>query len=80
MREKYMNKASRDARFKALGGTKAGYARRSISNQLLHPQYVTDYTAETGVVLTAADCGFGNGIYKTYFSNLYLIVSLKPSY
>ncbi|GAG24654.1 unnamed protein product, partial [marine sediment metagenome] len=30
-----------------------------------------DYTEETGRVLTQADCGLGNDIYKTLFSVLY---------
>jgi hypothetical protein len=62
----YMSKANRDADFKKFGGRKS-----SIKNQLIHPMYVSDYTKETGVVLTAADCGFGNTIYKTHFATLY---------
>lgn len=71
MRTLYMNRATRDAEFKRLGGTKAGYRKTSIRNQNLHPQYVTDYTRETGVELTREDCGLGNTIYQTFFGALY---------
>ena len=34
---------------------------------------VEDYEDETGHKLTEADKGFGNTIYKTHFSKLYII-------
>ena len=52
-------------------GVRTALRRTSSTNQQLHPQYVEDYTLETGHVLTAADKGFGNTIYKTRFAHLY---------
>lgn len=49
------------------------YRRTSTRNQLLHPMYVDDYEEVTGHKLTAEDKGFGNNLYKTYFSVLYEI-------
>jgi hypothetical protein len=66
----FMNKSNRDAAWQE--GGKRG-RRTSIKGQLLHPMYVEDYESETGHVLTAADKGFGNSIYQTYFSTLYAI-------
>jgi hypothetical protein len=68
MHKNYMNKANRDAAW--IAGGKRGH-RSSIRGQLLHPMYVADYEQETGVVLTEADKGFGNTIYKTFFKVLY---------
>lgn len=72
MRNLYMSKANRDAAFKLAGGTKAGYHKRSIRNQNLHPQYVTDYPEK----LSATDCGFGNTLYQTSFGVLYSFVKV----
>jgi len=47
--------------------------RRSERNQLLHPMYIEDFEKETGKILNESDKGFGNTIYKTYFSALYEI-------
>lgn len=41
-------------------------------NQLLHPMYVTDNKEKP----TVEDCGFGNTMYKTFFSKLYTIEPL----
>lgn len=71
----FMNKARRDAEFARLGGKAAGLRRTSIRGQQLHPQYVEDYTLETGKELSVEDCGFGNTIYKTLFPVLYKIES-----
>lgn len=70
MHRTFMNKANRDAAYKQAGNRGR---RSSISNQLLHPMYVEDYEQETGRKLTQADKGFGNTIYKTHFSKLYLL-------
>lgn len=78
MRSLYMSKANRDAAFKAAGGVKAGLKKTSIRNQQLHPQYVADYEQVTGIVLTAADKGFGNGIYDTGFGVLYSWNKVQP--
>lgn len=69
----FMNLQNRNAEYKKQ--IKAGKLVRktSIRNQLLHPMYVSDYETETGKVLTDADKGFGNTIYKTYFAALYQI-------
>ena len=69
--ETYMNKANRDARVKRLKGQGFTVKKLSSRNQCLHPMYVVDYTKVTGRVLTAADKGFGNDIYKTHFPVLY---------
>jgi len=69
-----MNKKNRDEFWKGL--SKEGQARlrrTSARNQLMHPVYVDDYTEETGVSLTRQDKGFGNTIYRTYFSVIYMI-------
>ncbi len=72
-RRLFMSKARRDAEFKRLGGTKAGYKKTSHTNQLLHPMYVEDYAQETGIVLSEAEKGFGNSIYQTYFKCVYIL-------
>jgi hypothetical protein len=69
-RRTFMSRANRDAAWRQ--GGKRG-TRSSIRNQQLHPQYVEDYAKETGETLTAADCGFGNTIYKTSFGVLYIL-------
>lgn len=71
----FMNRANRDAAWKAAGGKRSGLIRSSIRGQCLHPQYVEDYTKETGVSLSAADKGLGNTIYKTLFPVLYKLES-----
>jgi hypothetical protein len=68
-----MSKANRDAEFKRLGGTKAGYRKTSLTNQLCHPMHLEDYEKETGRKLSEADKGFGNGMYRTYFKAVYSI-------
>ena len=68
MHSAYISKANRDAAFTKHGGRKG-----TISNQNLHPMYVVDYEQETGVILTDADKGFGNTIYRTFFPKLYTL-------
>jgi hypothetical protein len=43
--------------------------KSSITNQLLHPQYVEDFTGPEKL-----DTGFGNTVYKTHFGVIYKIV------
>lgn len=70
----FMKKENRDEAYFAMPiEERRNHVRRSGGPYLLHPQYVTDYEKETGTVLTAADKGFGNTIYKTTFSRLYFI-------
>lgn len=57
----FQNRANRDAAWKAAG--KPG-RRNSIRNQLLHPQYIADWSHAT-------ETGFGNTEYKTPFAVLY---------
>jgi hypothetical protein len=75
MREYYADRKNRDERYKQLVAEhgKDKVYRESARNQLFHPMYVQDRSAG----LTAADKGFGNTIYKTHFSVLY-IVGLRP--
>jgi hypothetical protein len=75
-----MNKKNRDAEFKRLGGTAAGYKKTSMRNQLLHPMHLEDYEKETGHVLSESDKGFGNGIYRTYFKAVYSIERINSYY
>ena len=71
----YMNKANRDAAFKAMSPEdRRTHRRTSWRNQLLHPMYVEDYEKETGHTLAKEDKGFGNTVYRTHFSVLYEIV------
>jgi hypothetical protein len=64
----FMKKDNRDRAWYEAG--KPG--RRTASRgQQIHPMYVSDYEHVTGTVLTEADKGFGNTIYRTYFSVLY---------
>lgn len=57
----FQNQQSRNEAWKAAG--KPG-RRTSIHNQLLHPQYVADWTGPV-------ETGFGNTQYKTHFGVLY---------
>jgi hypothetical protein len=68
----FMSKEIRDREWKKLTPRPR---RSSIRAQQIHPQYIEDYTEVTGRVLTAADCGFGNTIYKTFFPVLYKLES-----
>lgn len=73
IRETYMNKKNRDIRYKELVAQDLKPTRYSYRGQNCHPMYVRDYEKETGIVLTQEDKGFGNTIYKTYFSSLYIV-------
>ena len=69
MRGRYLfqSRENRDAKAKVLQAEGHTVRRSSISNQLLHPQYLEDYGRE----LSREECGFGNTIYKTHFAKLY---------
>ena len=70
----FMSKANRDQVWRSIPKDIQRMLRRSsIRDQLLHPMYVDDYTKETGVTLKDEDMGFGNTVYRTYFSVLYEI-------
>jgi len=70
----FMKKENRDVVYFAMPiEERRKHSRSSGGPYLLHPQYVADYEKETGIVLTAADKGFGNTIYKTMFGRLYFI-------
>jgi len=71
IRETFINRANRDSHFKKLRYRKP--IRYTLSDQNYHPMYVKDYESETGDVLKATDKGFGNAIYRTYFSKLYVV-------
>jgi hypothetical protein len=66
----FANKDNRDRRYRELkaNGIREVF-RSSVRNQQLHPMYVED--RREGV--SEADKGFGNTIYKTYFSVLYTL-------
>jgi len=62
----YWNKENRD---KAISILKAnGYIcrKKTIRNQKLHPEFIEDYTG-------TIEIGFGNTMYKTFFSKLYVL-------
>lgn len=70
----FMKKENRDRVWKSIPKEeRKRYRRTSVRNQLLHPMYVSDYEEVTGHVLTDEEKGFGNTLYKTYFSVLYEI-------
>ena len=67
----FADKGNRDAKYASLrkSANVLEVRRNSIRNQQIHPMYVED--RKDG--LSAADCGFGNTIYKTYFPVLYSV-------
>lgn len=68
IKETYQDKAKRDLRYKefVIQYGKDRVRRYSMSNQQLHPQYVTDWDGE---LVT----GFGNTQYQTLFPKLYMV-------
>lgn len=68
IREKYQSKENRDRRYKELVALygRERVKRSSISNQLLHPEYVNDWDGPL-------ERGFGNMQYKTHFPKLYMV-------
>ncbi len=65
--ETYMKKEARDRRILELKAQGYKVRKTSIRNQLLHPMYINDYPHK----LSDEDRGFGNTLYKTFFSVLY---------
>jgi hypothetical protein len=65
----FQSKENRDARFKEMKAAGQRVRKSSITNQLLHPQYVEDFTGPEKL-----DTGFGNTVYKTHFGVIYKIV------
>ena len=63
----YISKFLRDNKARDLKAEGYTVRKSSISNQLLHPQYVEDYPRK----LSPEECGLGNTIYKTHFHKLY---------
>lgn len=67
----FQNKENRDKKFKELKSLNNGsfnFKRSSITNQLIHPQYVEDFEGSE-----KSDVGLGNIVYKTHFPKLYKI-------
>jgi len=62
----FQNRANRDTKYKELKAAGHNPTRSRSTNQLLHPQYVTDYDG-----LEKHDTGLGNTVYKTHFGRLY---------
>ena len=69
----FMDRKKRDAEFKRLKAKGFNVRRSSTRNQLLHPMYVEDYPHD----ISEEQKGFGNNIYKTYFSVLYSIEEIR---
>ena len=67
--EIYMKKENRDARSRELKVQGHTTKKSSEGPALLHPMYIKDWPE----LLTEEDKGFGNTIYQTYFSKLYLV-------
>jgi hypothetical protein len=65
LREKYADKAARDARFRDLKASGYNVRRGSIRNVQLHPMYVQD--------VPSGDTGFGNTDYMRFWSVLYTV-------
>jgi hypothetical protein len=61
--ELYIDKATRDGVYAGLREAGLNPTRRSTGPQNMHPNYVMD--------AVHGDNGFGNTLYRTYFSNLY---------
>lgn len=70
MRIKYtfMNKQNRDNKYKELKASGFNVIKRSIRNQLTHPQYISDFEGDEKY-----DTGIGNTVYKTHFDVLYIV-------
>lgn len=72
IREYYMSKEKRDDRYKELKVQGKKLKRGTTGLQLLHPQYVSDFTGSE-----KHDTGLGNTVYKTRFENLYFVEELR---
>lgn len=70
----FQSKQNRDEKFKAVKAADKHnrFRKYSIRSQLLHPQYVEDFTGPE-----KNETGFGNTVYKTHFGVLYGIEEVK---
>lgn len=68
IREKYQNRANREARYKELVEQygKDRVSRRTARNQQLHPEYINDWDGPL-------ETGFGNKQYRTVFKAIYIL-------
>lgn len=71
IREKYQDKAKRDARYKELKARGVECCRSTTGPCQLHPMYVKDFEGPE-----KQDTGFGNTVYNTFFKNLYVLESI----
>ena len=71
--EDYMHKENRDARARELKAQGYTVKKRSMRNQLMHPQYIRDYPGPEKY-----DTGFGNTVYQTHFSCVYIVDAYLP--
>jgi len=69
MKEMFISKSRRDARYQELRAQGRQVRRRSLRNQRLHPQYIQD-AAEEGIRFQV---GFGNTDYLRSWSVLYTL-------
>jgi hypothetical protein len=67
---RFQSKETRDAVSYLLGSWGYSHTRSRISNQRLHPEYVTDFV---GTYYT----GFGNSVYQTHWAKLYCIEDVR---
>ena len=74
--ELYQSKENRDKRFLELKTQGINLRKCSISNQLLHPQYVADFGVDERTRAIQADNRLGNYHYKTHFPKLYSMESI----
>lgn len=65
----FMDKTNRDKKAQELRTEGYTVKKRSSRNQQLHPMYVEDYPHK----LSDEDKGFGNTLYRTWFSHLYYV-------
>jgi len=63
----FQNKENRDKKVKDLKVQGFKVKKSSISDQYTHPMYIEDWRYQ----LTEEEKGFGNCLYKTFFSRLY---------
>ena len=64
----FQDRAKRDAAYREARQCGYNVRRSSMHGQLCHPQYIEDYEGPE-----KNDTGFGNVVYKTYFSTLYML-------
>lgn len=72
LRETFLRKHHRDARYKALKAQGMKVYRRTARNQRLHPEYILDAIGE-GITY---ETGFGNTDYLRTWGTLYIVESV----